>query len=92
MQANAALKNDTMIDAESPTLRDAMRRVVEAQYAHGYRAGHAHGRDEGLMQGEAVGRTFVKRAQDRALGVGVLLGTGVGVALTIAALGFFSAT
>ena len=66
--------------------RMSLRDLFERQYRIGYRAGReqatedARGRaDAAFAQGEAVGRVFVKRAQDRALGVGFMLGLVAGM-------------
>lgn len=67
--------------------KDQLHRILDASYRQGYNAGRLEARSEayktGFLTGENVGLMNLKRARDRALGVGVLVGTGLGVVLAV---------
>lgn len=81
-------------DQGAAEFRDRMRRLFDSQYRAGYNAARLEKQSEayktGFLAGEAVGVRTLERARDRALGVGVLIGTGIGVVLTVAVVGWLS--
>lgn len=74
---------EAIVDAGSEDFRAMLQRVVDNAYATGQKHGKKIGHVEGFRMGDAAGRVYLKRAQDRALGVGVLLGSGIGLILAL---------
>lgn len=77
--------------ASSPELANDLRRIVSSAWDGGFKSGHAQGwhagYDAGFIAGEAVARqecvNGIMAHGNKMLGLGVMLGTGIGVVLAV---------
>lgn len=88
LSSRGATTGEPIVDAGSEDFRAMLNRVIDRAYNSGFKAGKKIGHVEGFNMGDAAGRTYLKRAQDRALGIGVLIGSGIGLilAMSVAAI------